>query len=248
MPIVVVAAGGLYATARRIERSLFVIVAVTVICAWIVSQFNPAWTTRYFSVVFAPVVLLAAAAIVRGRRYGVVALVAMFVLWWGFTMHDDKENARGVAARLATVVHGNELIVSTHPEQVPVLRYYLGKYTVGEHLRYATTMGPVKDPRVFDWYDAVQRLRDAKVAPTLAGLLATVRPGSEFVVITPVFRDYRAWDAKWTRLVWEKSEDWTNLLEHDPRLRLVGHVTPDEIELKHNYFKPLQAFVYRRLR
>jgi hypothetical protein len=248
MPIVVVAAGGLYATARRIERSLFVIVAVTVICAWIVSQFNPAWTTRYFSVVFAPVVLLAAAAIVRGRRYGVVAIVAIFVLWWGFTMHDDKENARGVAARLATVVHGSELIVSTHPEQIPVLRYYLGKYTVGEHLRYATTMGPVKDPRVFDWYDAVQHLRDAKVRQTLDGLLATVKPGNEFVVITPVFRDYRAWDAKWTRLVWEKSEDWTNLLEHDPNLRLVGHVTPDEIELKRNYFKPLQAFVYRKLR
>jgi len=248
VPIVVAAAGGLYATARRTERALFLLVAVTVAGAWIESQFNPAWATRYFAVVFAPVLLLAAAAIVRGRRFGAVALVAVFVLWWGFTMHDDKENARGVAARLATVVHGSELIISTHPEQVPVLRYYLGKYAVGQHLRYATTMGPVADPQVFDWYDAVERLRAAKVRPTLDALLATVRPGNEFVVVTPVFRDYRAWEAKWTRLVWQKSEDWTNLLSHDPNLRLVGHVTPDEIALKRNYFKPLQAFVYRKLR
>jgi hypothetical protein len=248
MPIVVVAAGGLYATARRTERALFVLVVVTVLGAWIESQISPAWATRYFSVILGPVLLLSAAAIVRGRRYGVVALVAIFVLWWGFTMHDDKENARGVAARLATVVHPGELVVSTHPEQIPVLRYYLNRYPVAQNLRYATTMGPVQDPQVFDWYDAVKRLRAARVRPTLESLLRTVKPGDEFVVVTPVFRDYRAWDATWTRLVWEKSEDWTNLLEHDPRLRLVGHVTPDEIELKRNYFKPLQAFVYRKLR
>ena len=73
-------------------------------------------------------------------------------------------------------------------------------------------------------------------------------PGREFVVFEPVFRDYRAWRAKWTKLVWRKASDWSWLLEHDPRLTLVAHVRSDEIALKKNYFKPLQAFVYRRTR
>jgi hypothetical protein len=63
-----------------------------------------------------------------------------------------------------------------------------------------------------------------------------------------VFRDYRAWRAKWTRLVWRRSLQWSALLERDPRLVLVRHVSTDEIAIRRNYFKPLQAFVYRRQR
>ena len=72
-------------------------------------------------------------------------------------------------------------------------------------------------------------------------------PGAEFLVVTPVFRDYRAWNAKWTHLVWKKSIAYTSALQRDPRVRLLDHVTTDEIALHHNYFKLLQAFVYRRV-
>ena len=72
--------------------------------------------------------------------------------------------------------------------------------------------------------------------------------GGQFVVFEPVFRDYRAWRATWTKLVWRKASDWSWLLEHDPRIQLVAHIRSDEIALKKNYFKPLQAFVYRRKR
>jgi hypothetical protein len=75
-----------------------------------------------------------------------------------------------------------------------------------------------------------------------------VPPGGEFVVIAPVFRDYRAWRAKWTKLVWRKATAWQWILVHDPRMNVVAHVASDEIALKKNYFKPLQAFVYRRSR
>ena len=136
------------------------------------SQISPAWTTRYFSVVLGPVVLLAA----RGRhprgRLGLVALVAVLFLWWGFGVKDDKENAKQIAAQLAPFVHPGELVVSTHPEQVPVLRYYLGG-----GLRWATTLGPVADPQVFDWRDAVARLQAAQPRATLDPLLASVPPG-----------------------------------------------------------------------
>jgi mannosyltransferase len=228
--------------ARRTERSLAAIVAVTVIAAWIASQISPAWTTRYFAVVLGPMVMLAAATVVRGRQLGLVALVVVLFLWWGFSVKDQKENARQVAARLAPSLHPGELVISTHPEQVPVLRYYLGG-----GLRFATTLGPVPDSRVFDWRDAVSRLKAAQPRATLDSVVATVPRGDEFVVVSPIFRDYRAWDAQWTRLVWRRSLAWTALLQGDPRFKLVRHVVTDEIVVKRNYFKPLQAFVYRRV-
>ena len=118
----------------------------------------------------------------------------------------------------------------------------------GPGYRWATTLGRMPDPLIFDWRDAVKRLKATKEQPTIDSLLATVPPGQELVVFEPVFRDYRAWRATWTRLVWRKASDWSWLLEHDPRLKLVAHVRSDEIALKKNYFKPLQAFVYRRTR
>jgi len=93
----------------------------------------------------------------------------------------------------------------------------------------------------------VTRLRDTRAKPTLNGMIATVPRGGEFIVIAPVFRDYRAWRAKWTKLVWQKSTAWTWLLQRDPRVKLVAHVVTDEIAVKKNYFKPVQAFVYRRV-
>jgi hypothetical protein len=124
---------------------------------------------------------------------------------------------------------------------VPLLRHYLGSGP-----RFATSLGPVPDPQLFDWRDAVERLRAARPRPTLDALLTTVPRGGRFVVIAPVFRDYRAWRAQWTRLVWKRSLQWTALLRRDPRVQLVRHVSTDEIALHRNYFKPLQAFVYRR--
>jgi hypothetical protein len=47
--------------------------------------------------------------------------------------------------------------------------------------------------------------------------------------------------------VWQRSIEWTTLLGSDPRLRLVRHISSNEIALHVNYFKPLQAFVYRRV-
>ena len=228
---------------RTVILSLALGVAFTVLLAWISSQISPAWTTRYFSVVLGSLLLLAARGLQSAGRLGLIALIAVMFLWAGFSAHPDKENARQLAAALRPRLHRGELILTTHPEQVPVLRYYFGK-----DLRYANTFGPVQDPQVFDWVDAVSRLKATRPKKTLDALLRTVTPGEEFVVVTPVFRDYRAWDAKWTHLVWEKARVWTYLLQTDPRLQQVEHVQSNEIALHLNYFKPLQAFVYRRLR
>jgi hypothetical protein len=213
-----------------------------VLAAFIASQLSPAWTARYFSVILGPVLLLGARGLVRARKLGFIALVAVVFLWSFYSVRDDKENARSISAGVAPYLHSGDLVISTHPEQAPVLRYYLGP-----GLRWANTLGPVQDPQVFDWRDAVTRLGHARARPTLDALIATVPPGGKFVVITPVFRDYRAWRAKWTKLVWQKSTAWTWLLQRDPRLKLVAHVATVEIAVHKNYFKPLQAFVYRRV-
>jgi branched-subunit amino acid transport protein len=227
---------------RRIVLALATLAGVTIVAAFISSQVSPGWTGRYFSVILGPVLLLGARGLLRARRLGFVALVAVVFLWSFYTVRDDKENARSITAGVAPYLHPGELIVSTHPEQAPVLRYYLGP-----GYRWANTLGPVHDPQVFDWRDAVSRLEHARAKPTLDRLLATVPPGGRFVVITPVFRDYRAWRAKWTKLVWQKSTAWTWLLQRDPRVKLVAHVATVEIAVHKNYFKPVQAFVYRRV-
>jgi len=233
---------------RRTDEQRSVVLALglgagtSILLAWISSQISPAWTGRYFAVVLGTLVLLGARGLVAAGRFGLIALVAIIFIWGGYSAHPDKENARQIAAVLTPQVRPGELVISTHPEQVPVLRYYFGP-----GLRWATTLGPVRDDQVFDWVDAVPRLRATQPQRTLDSLLRTVRPGHEFIVVTPVFRDYRAWDAKWTKLVWQKATVWMHLLQTDPRLQLVQHVSTNEIALHLNYFKPLQAFVYRRL-
>ncbi|HEU5372792.1 MAG TPA: glycosyltransferase family 39 protein [Gaiellaceae bacterium] len=241
------ALGGIVLHERTQERreiaALLTVVAVTVVVAFVASQISPAWTARYFAVIFGPVVLVAGHAIVRARGLGIATLAALVFLFAGYSVKNDKENAKGITAGTLPYLKTGDLIISTHPEQVPVLRYYLGP-----GYRWATTLGKMPDPLIFDWRDAVSRLKAAKEQPTIDELLATVPPGGTFVVFEPVFRDYRAWRAQWTKLVWRKASDWSWLLEHDPRLQLVAHIRSDEIALKKNYFKPLQAFVYRRKR
>jgi len=228
---------------RRELAALLTVVAVTVVVAFVASQISPAWTARYFAVLFGPVILVAGRALARARGLGLATLVVLVFVFAGYSVRNDKENAKGITAGTRPYLKTGDLIISTHPEQVPVLRYYLGP-----GYRWATTLGPMPDPLIFDWRDAVSRLKAAKEQPTIDELLATVPPGGTFVVFEPVFRDYRAWRAQWTKLVWRKASDWSWLLEHDPRLQLVAHIRSDEIALKKNYFKPLQAFVYRRKR
>jgi len=227
---------------QQVERALVWLAGATVAGAWLSSQVSPAWTTRYFSVILGPMVLLAAVVLVRAGRLGLVAGALLFVLVLGYHPKNDKENANLLAASLGRL-HPAELVVSTHPEQVPVLRYYLGP-----GLRWRTTLGPAPDARVFDWRDAVSRLRAQRMRDQVAQTVAAVRPGQEFVVVAPVFRDYHAWNATWTKLVWRTSTAYTAALQADPDVALVRHVTTNELVVHHNYFKLLQAYVYRRLR
>src|SRR5207253_1386500 len=112
--------------ARRPILGLAAVVGVTVTVAWLSSQLSPAWSTRYFGVVLGPLLLIAAAGLARAGRLGLVALVAVCIVWTNYVQQDNKENARDVIHRVAPYVRRGDVVLSTHPEQVPVLRYYLG--------------------------------------------------------------------------------------------------------------------------
>jgi hypothetical protein len=229
--------------ARRPVLSLAAVVGATVLVAWLSSQITPAWTTRYFGVVLGPLLVISAAGLARAGRLGLVALAVVCVIWTNYVQQDNKENARAIAAGVAADIRPGDLVLSTHPEQVPVLRHYLGPGYL-----WATTLGPVPDTQVMDWRDALDRIRVITPKSELDPLLAALRPGQHLVVVSPVFRDYRAWQSRWTRQVYLTSQEWTKAIDRDPRFRRVRVLGTNEILEKRNYFKPLQAVVYVRRR
>ena len=152
----------------------------------------------------------------------------------------DKESLR----RIANVTPG----VKNEESAAFALSWIQSEGVDANLLRYATQLGPVGDPRLMDWRDAVRRLRAVTVRRDLGPVLASVLPGGHLVVVSPVFRDYRAWEAPWTRLVYLTSQVWTRAIAADPRFRAEQTVTTDEILLERNFWKPLQAVVYVRRR
>ena len=229
---------------RRREAApmaLLVIAGATIVVAWTESQVSSTWASRYFAVLLGPLLLAVGAGLARAGRLGIAALAMAIFLWTGYTLHDDKSNVRAIAGSVTPYLHPGDVVLSTHPEQIPALRYYLGV-----RVRYATQFGFVTDPRIMDWRDALARIKTVTVQRSLEPLLASVKPGQHLVVVSPVFRDYRAWQAPWTSEVYETSHLWTRAIAADPRFREVTSVTSDEILLELNYWKPLQAVVYLR--
>lgn len=240
--LVLAAGAGLVARRREpVPMALLVAAGVTIVVAWTESQISSSWTSRYFAVLLGPLLLALGAGLVRSGKLGIAALALAVFLWCGYTLHDDKSNARAIARAVKPYLRPGDLVISTHPEQVPVLRYYLGT-----GFRYATQLGPVPDPQVMDWRNALHRIKAATVQRDLEPVLASVRPGQDLVVVSPVFRDYQAWEAPWTRRVYLTSLLWTHTIADDPRFEQIATVKPDEILQKRNYWKPLQAVVYVR--
>ncbi|MBW3592986.1 MAG: glycosyltransferase family 39 protein [Actinobacteria bacterium] len=188
---------------RTAVLAAIALAAATLLSGWLFSQIAPAWANRYLGVLLGPLILLAAAALPRAGKLGLVALTMVFLFWVAYRAPEDKSNARELAQRFAPLLERGDLVVSTQPEQVPVLAYYLP-----DGLRYATPLGPVADPRVMDWRDAMTRLEQSSVATHLDPLLDDVEPGSHVMLVQPQIRDDDAWKADWTSLVRVRSGEW----------------------------------------
>ena len=92
-----------------------------------------------------------AGGLAHAGRLGLVGALLVALIWAADGAPTHKSNVRAIAEEIAPSLHPGDLVVSTQPEQIPVLDYYLP-----DGLRYATLWGPVDDVGVTDWRDGVR--------------------------------------------------------------------------------------------
>jgi hypothetical protein len=203
---------------ERLDRRMAALLVLTlggIVVAWLASQISPAFATRYFAAFVGPLLLIAGAGLAVAGRLGLVCFLIVAAFWFDprTSQIKAKSNVRSVAASIQTLVTAGDLVVSTHPEQLPLLSYYLP-----QGVRYGDALGPVEDPRVFDWTDALRRLKTARPTPTSDRMVRTLSAGQELVLIEPILRTGR-WGAPWTSLVRRRTVQWERVLDRDTRLR-----------------------------
>ena len=212
----------------------------TLIWAWLGSQASPAWAYRYFGVFAAPLLLMAGTGLAFARRIGVVALAIVCMFWLGFNAIEHKSIDRHVIRVASPSLKAGDLVLVTHPEQVPVVNYYM---PAGMH--YATELGPVKDPGVADWIDALDRLKAATPQKNLEPLLASLPVGHRVLLMRPVVGGQAGWRAPWTKLVRRKSAEWASAMKHDKRFVLTARWP----KLRTGYSpRGLRALLYTKVR
>lgn len=172
--------------------ALVIMLSIAAASAWVLSQFKPSWTVRYFGIFVPPLLLLAGTGLSRDGRRGILALVLILLFWTkplaavtGIRITaelDDKANVKRVATQLRPLFRPGDLVISPQIEQVPVLAYY---FPPG--LRYATPLGAVADPGVVDWSDAQARLSRANMSTELASLLEQLPVGNRAFLVCPRF-------------------------------------------------------------
>ena len=196
-------------------RVLALIAAVAAGIAFLGSQLEPAWSTRYLAVLFGPLLLALAAVLSRGNHWTWLALAGVAGVWVMSGPAPAKSNVRTVAATVAPQIRPGDLVASTQPEQVPVLHRYLPA-----GVRFVTPLGPVADPRLTDWRDGVAWLRAGHAERVLAPLVGRLARGRRVLLVTPVTR--RRSPAPWNRAVRARTREWRAWLRADRRLRPIG--------------------------
>lgn len=220
----------------RAVIALAIVAFGTIALAWLASQASPAWATRYLSVAVPPLLLLAALGLARAGRLGLVGFALVALIWSGSTGRTEKSNVRTVTETLAPSVRPGDLVISTQPEQLPVLAYYLPG-----GLTWATLWGPVSDLGVTDWRDGVDRLERTSVERDLRPLLDGLRPGRRLVLVQPTIYTVERWSAPWTELVRVRSEAWGRALSEDPRFAVSTISPPSPFPERPN---PVKATVF----
>lgn len=225
-PLVLTAGAGLVLVVRRglpEERRAAAVLGLALLAsialAFVAALISPGWASRYFAIFLAPLVLLLALGAGRARLVGAIGIVAFAAISYNPVTPSPyfKSNAEAVANEVNESLRPGDVVLSTQPEQVPLLRHYLI-----DELVYADPLGRVEDPRVTDWRDIVDRMRDARPPESIEPVLRRIRPGRRLVVVRPIIRGRYGWRAPWTRLVRKRSVQITKLMERDERFRKVG--------------------------
>ncbi len=190
---------------------------LTPLLAWTLSQASPAWANRYLAVALPPFLLLAAGGLASARRLGLVGLVLVVIMWAQDVAPVEKSNVRAIAHAIGPSLAPGDLVISTQPETIPVLHYYLP-----DGLRYATLTGELKEFGVWDWRDGVQRLEATTPERDLAPVIDSLPVGTRVVLVEPITWTLGRWMAPWTSLVRVRSKEWAQALSNDPRLRVAS--------------------------
>jgi hypothetical protein len=220
---------------------LLAVGAGTVLLAWLLSQATPAWANRYLAVGLPPFVLAAAGGLAYAGRLGIAGLLIVTAMGLGNGAPAEKSNVREVAQAITPSLRAGDLVVSTQPEQVPVLHHYLPA-----GLRFATLTGPVADLGVTDWRDGTRRLRAATTQRDLEPLMDALPPGGRLILVSPIFTDLRQWQAPWTHAVLVHAYEWEQHISNDPRFSIVSIEPPPPVQAAGPI--PVQATVYVKTR
>jgi mannosyltransferase len=207
---------------RRATLAVLGIAALTLALGFAWSHVSsPAWAMRYLVMVAAPLAVFVGAALGRFAPLGIAALVVALAFSWHGRPSDEqlmrKSNVAQVTGALGPRLAPGSLVVTTQPEQVPALRYYLGP-----RMRYVTPFGLVRDPQVMDWRDAPARLRDARFGVVMSSLLSSLRPGMRLLFVGPRFANA---NSAWSRRILTDTRVWRKALRR--RLRVVASATPE---------------------
>jgi mannosyltransferase len=208
--------------------ALIAIPAVALAVGRIVGFFVPIWAWRYFAPIVAPLLLLGAVSAARARVVGVLAIIfcVAFLANAGSFAPPHKSDMHDLAAEMSPYLHRGDLVVVGQPEQAPLAWYYLPT-----GLRWASTMGPARDPSVVNWMDAMARLHNADPRATLAPLVASLKPGQQLLYVRPLTEGAKNWNAAWAQLVRRRSAQWGHVLQDD---RANGTLVP-VATAPHNY-------------
>jgi hypothetical protein len=207
----------------RAVVAALVLGGATLAAGWLSAQVEPAWSYRYLAVLLGPVLILAAVALARGGGHGLAALLLILVFWTqplgrltGLRqpVHRDQKSAvKPIADVVRPKLGPGDVVVAMQMEEVPVLRYYLPA-----GVRYADVTGPVQDPRVVDWRDALDRVQHSTVEHGLVPLVdALPANGHVFLVCTGDFDSPRT--LAWFKLMDERCGQWRAALADDSRLK-----------------------------
>ncbi|MFN8203917.1 MAG: glycosyltransferase family 39 protein [Solirubrobacteraceae bacterium] len=256
--IVILAAGaGLAAVARlgrrerRVLVPVLVLLAVTpIVVAWVGSQVSPAWATRYLAVAVAPLLVLAALGLAKAGRLGIVGLAILAIMWLLASAPSSKSNAHYVAYGLGGKLNRGDLVISTQPEQVPVLSLYVDRWRkrLGRPgaVTYATPFGIQKDTGVTDWRDGAEHFDRTGVDTQLMPLLDKLPVGGQVMLVVPIISKPERWTAPWTSRVAARSIEYEGVLRGDPRFELTA--TVPEYLIGSPGPNPLQGLLFRKYR
>ncbi|HYZ29652.1 MAG TPA: glycosyltransferase family 39 protein [Thermoleophilaceae bacterium] len=226
----------------RTAQVLLILFAGAVLVAFVASQISPAWASRYLAVSLGPLLLFAAVTLCNADRLGMWAL-AIFVVICALPQpvhRTDPSDEKVVAEKVKPAMRPGDLVILTHPERVPIMHHYLGP-----QFRYADLFGPVKDPRIMDWRDALERMKTVSIKTKLDPLLASVPLHGHVMLVRPIVdKKANSWDAPWTHRVNIFSVHWARALNHDPRFRPVKAAPFPWASLRYG----VRAVVYQRVR